>query len=254
MTERPPVPGIRVWQVLPDYRGTAVYHTLYLPVEWEAGRRYPVIVEYAGNGPYRSAYGDLCTGRVEDCTLGYGIGGGSKFIWACLPYISADGQQNQAQWWGDVAATVAYCKAAVTRICDDYGGDPGALFIAGFSRGAIACNYIGLHDEEIARLWRGFVAHSHYDGVRTWGYAGDDRRSSARRLARLRGRAQWVSHEGSVEETKRYLENVRAWGTFTFWALPYRNHTDAWVLRDIPARRALRRWIETLLDDSQCQR
>jgi hypothetical protein len=42
------------------------------------------------------------------------------------------------------------------------------VFIAGFSRGAIACNFIGLRDDEIASLWCGFVVHSHYEGVRDW--------------------------------------------------------------------------------------
>jgi hypothetical protein len=195
MTEGPPVPGERVRQAVAEYRRTQVYHVLYLPTDWRSGERYPVVVEYAGNGGYRNAFGDACTGRVEDCALGYGISGGAGFIWVCLPFISADRARNQLQWWGDVEATVDYCKAIVSNICNEYGGDPAALFLAGFSRGAIANNYIGLHDDEIARLWRGFLAHSHYDGVRAWGYPGDDRRSAARRLERLRGRAQFISHD-----------------------------------------------------------
>ncbi|MHC4200692.1 MAG: hypothetical protein ACYSU0_11930, partial [Planctomycetota bacterium] len=131
--------------------------------------------------------------------------------------------------------------------CRDYGGDPAAVLIAGFSRGAIACNFIGLHDDEIAGLWRGFIAHSHYDGVRKWRYPGSDRRSAAERLKRLRGRPQFVSHEGSVEATRKYLEGTRTDGAFTFLALPYRNHTDSWVLRDIPERKALREWVGRVL-------
>jgi hypothetical protein len=104
---------------MPEYQGRAVYHALYLPDGWEAGRRYLVVVEYAGNGGYRNAYGDGGTGRVEDCDPRYGTGAGAGSIWACLPCVSADGQRNQGQWWGDVVATVAYCKAAVTRICDE---------------------------------------------------------------------------------------------------------------------------------------
>jgi hypothetical protein len=248
MAQAPPAPGKRVKQTAARYLGTEVYHALYLPVDWQEGKRYPVIVEYAGNGPYRNAHGDVCSGRVEDCNLGYGISGGSGFIWVCLPYVSPDHTHNQLRWWGDVEATVDYCQAVVSTICREYGGDPSALLLAGFSRGAIACNYIGLHDDEIARLWLGFIAHSHYDGVRAWGYCEDDRRSAKRRLERLQGRPQFISHEGSVEETRRLLQESGANGAFTFQPLPYRNHTDAWVLCDIPERQALREWVRDVLD------
>jgi hypothetical protein len=248
MIEADPAPGRRVRQVIADYRDTRVYHALYLPRDWKpAGKHYSVLIEYAGNGPYSNQYGDTCTGRVKDCNLGYGLSGGQGFVWACLPYISENHQHNQRQWWGDIEATVEYCKAAVADICDTYHGDPSAVLLAGFSRGAIACNFIGLHDDEIAGLWRGFIAHSHYDGVRPWPYAGSDRPSAARRLERLRGRPQFISHEGSVQETQEYLQEVRADGAFTFQALPYRNHTDTWVLRDIPERNTLRVWVQNIL-------
>jgi hypothetical protein len=67
------------------------------------------------------------------------------------------------------------------------------------------------------------------------------------RLKRLRGRAQFISHEGSVRDTQTYLEQANANGRFTFRALPYRNHTDTWVLRDIPERQALREWVHQVL-------
>jgi hypothetical protein len=241
-----------VRQVAADYHSTDVYHALYLPVDWrprsERGQeRYPLIVEYAGNGPYSNAYGDTCTGRVEDCNLGYGMSNGAGCIWICLPYVSADGRRNQRQWWGNVDATVEYCLAVVPQVCRAYGGDPSAVLLAGFSRGAIACNYIGLRDDRIAGLWRAFVAHSHYDGVRTWPYEDSDRRSALERLRRLQGRAQFISHEGSVCKTQTYLEQTNLAGRFTFQAIPYRNHTDTWVLRDIRERQALREWVQHVL-------
>jgi hypothetical protein len=248
MIKADPAPGMRVRQVLAAYRDTRVHHTLYLPTDWKpAIKRYPVLIEYAGNGPYSNTYGDICTGRVEDCNLGYGLSGGRGLIWACLPYVSKSRQHNQLEWWGDVEATVSYCKFAVAEICDIYGGDSSAVLLAGFSRGAIACNFIGLHDDEIAALWKAFVAHSHYDGVRLWPYAGSDRRSALQRLERLQGRPQFISHEGSVQETKDYLQQVGADGAFAFQALPYRNHTDSWVLRDIPERNTLRVWVQNVL-------
>jgi len=249
VTEGLPGPGRRVKQVAPEYEGTDVYHVLYLPVDWQRGRRYPLIVEYPGNGPYRNEYGDTCTGKVEDCVLGYGASGGEGYLWVCLPFISRDRQRNQLEWWGDISATVDYCLRAVRRICEEYGGDPSALILAGFSRGAIACNFIGLHNEEISDLWRAFIAHSHYDGVRTWGYAGDDRVSALERLRRLRGRPQFISHEGSTAATREYLEQTGIQGCFTFVDIPFRNHTASWVLRDIPERARLRQWLREILGE-----
>ncbi|MCP4590316.1 MAG: FAD-dependent oxidoreductase, partial [bacterium] len=247
MTTDAPAPGRRVRQVVPQYDGTGVHHALYLPTDWEKGKKYPVIVEYAGNGGYRGRFGDVCTGKVEDCNLGYGISGGEGFIWVCLPYISKDHAHNELNWWGDLEATAAYCKTVVPGICREYGGDPAAVFLAGFSRGSIACNFLGLHDDEIARLWRGFICHSHYDGIKKWDYAESDRVSAAERLERLEGRPQFISQEGSVEETRRYLGEVYPGGPFTFLTPPYRNHTDTWVLRDIPERESLRQWIQNIL-------
>lgn len=65
----PPAPGKRVRQALPPYEHTDVHHTLYLPRDWQPGRKYPVLVEYPGNGPYRSPYGDYSSGDVEGCDL-----------------------------------------------------------------------------------------------------------------------------------------------------------------------------------------
>ncbi len=250
-TEGPPAPGRRVRQVAPEYAGTEVYHVLYLPTDWQPGGRYPVLVEYPGNGPYENRYGDRCTGKVEDCRLGYGISGGKRFIWVCLPFINRQEKKNQLQWWGDVEATVAYCKKTVRRLCEAYGGDPSALILTGFSRGAIACNYIGLHDDETAGLWRAFIPHSHYDGVRSWDYPGSDRASAVERLRRLKGRPVFISQEGTVEDIRRYLAGTGIQAPFTFQVLPYRNHSDDWVLRDIPERQRLRQWLDRVLKESR---
>jgi hypothetical protein len=239
----PPAPGRRVRQALASYAGTEVHHTLYLPTDWARGKRFPVIVEYAGNGSYSNKYGDVSDGTVEGSRLGYGASGGRGYIWVCAPYVSADRKRNQALWWGDVEATVGYCTGVVAEVCATYGGDPRAVFLAGFSRGSIGCNYLGLHDDAVAALWRGFICHSHYDGVRQWGYAESDRAAAAARLARLKGRPQFISQEGSTAATEAYLKEACPGGRFTFAPLPYRNHTDAWTLRDIPARAALRAWL-----------
>ena len=249
MVEGAPAAGKRVKQIAPEYKGTDVFHTLYLPTGWKPGAtgKYPVLVEYAGNGPYGNRYGDVSTGKVEGSNLGYGISGGKGFIWLCLPYVNSREKTNQRQWWGNLAATVEYCKKAVPRICRDYGGDPSRVILIGFSRGAIACNYIGLYDDGIAKLWRAFVPYSHYDGVRNWGYPGADRASALKRLKRLKGRPQFICMENSIDETKRYLESTGVKGDFTFTVTPFRNHNDRWAHRKSPQRRQLRKWVSRVL-------
>jgi hypothetical protein len=256
MTTGEPAPGRRVRATLPAFRSTDVHYSLYLPTDWKPGARYPVIVEYAGNGDYRNKYGDVCTGRVEDCSLGYGLSGGRGAIWICLPFVDPAKGINAVRWWGDVETTVAFCQEAVRTVCAEFGGDPSAVFLCGFSRGALACNFIGLHNDAIAQLWRGIFAASHYDGARMWEYAGSDRASARVRLDRLGRRPVFVSHEVygvepatyTILDTINYLAGTgRPLDNFRFQAVPLRNHTDRWVLYDIPARRHLRQWFKDAL-------
>jgi hypothetical protein len=247
VTAGPPHPGRTVRQVLPNFAATAVHHNLYLPADWEVKRKYPVLVEYPGNGPYTSPCGDFSSGEVDGCNLGYGISGGRGFIWVSLPFIATSGQQNQLWWWGDVQATIDYCRGAVSWVCDKFGGDRESVILCGFSRGAIACNFIGLHDDLIADMWLAFVASSHYDGVEKWDWEESDRISARKRLARLKGRASFIAQELSTENIQDYIRSSGVEDPFTFQTIHFRNHTDAWVLRDIPERRALRLWIEDVL-------
>jgi acetyl esterase/lipase len=245
-----PAPGKRVRQTTSGWEGTEVHHTLYLPRDWKAGAKHPVIVEYAGNGGYKNKFGDVSEGTVEGSNLGYGLSGGQKFIWVCMPYIETKNgrKQNAALWWGDVEETKRYCLATVSDVCAKHGGDSSRVVLAGFSRGSIGCNFIGLHDDEISKLWRAFICHSHYDGVReSWPYAGADRASALVRLKRLQGRPQWISHEGGAEATKDYLEQTGVKGDFTFVTMPFRNHSDQWALRDIPERKQAREWLARVI-------
>ena len=239
-----PVPGKRVCQAWPEFLGTQIHHTLYLPVDWRPDRRFPVIVEFAGNGDYRGSLGDVCDGSVEGCNLGYGISGGRGFIWICMPFVDPVQKRNAISWWGDADATVAYCRSTLGRVCEQFGGDPGVVLLTGFSRGAIACNYIGLRNDDIAPLWTAIFAHSHYDGVTVdWPYADADRVSAKARLRRLGRRPVLISHELSVEPTRRYLEESGCDAPISYLPLSFPNHTDAWVLRDIPERAELRAWV-----------
>ena len=146
MTDERPAAGKRVRQVAPEYEGTEVYHSLYLPVDWKPGGKYPVIVEYTGN-KFPPGKG---SGEVKHANLGYGMSGGQRFIWVAMPYVEKGGTMNAVTWWGDKQATVEYCKVNLPRICEQFGGDLENVFICGFSRGAIGASYIGLADDEIA--------------------------------------------------------------------------------------------------------
>jgi len=250
MLEGEPAPGRRVKQTTLGWDGSAVHHALYLPRDWKPGGRYPVIVEYAGNGNYKNAFGDVSRGTVDGSNLGYGLSGGEGFLWVCMPYVrvAAGRKENAITWWGDVEETKRYCRKTVAMVCDTYGGDPKKVVLAGFSRGAIGCNYLGLHDDEIAGLWRAFFTFSHYDGERTtWGYEGADRVSALERLKRLNGRSQFISMEKSVDDLRKYVEGTGVTGNFTFQSIRFRNHSDQWVLRDIPERKAAREWLKSAI-------
>ncbi len=264
-----PAAGRRVAVTPPEYAGAEVHHSLWLPADWdpawrEAQRRWPVIVEYTGN--LSPAHGS--TGRVQDAGLGYGLSAG-RFIWVVLPYVAVDGMRNEVTWWGDVAATVAYAKRNVPRVCAEFGGDPGKVLVCGFSRGAIGVNFIGLHDDEIAGLWCGFVSHDHYDGVQewrgtSWGSPLETyRRGAAERLARLRGRPTLICDGGSTQRTKAWLAASNAApATVTcldvrigeiFPRLPceplpgmvvVNGHTDRWPLVESTDTATARAWVE----------
>ncbi len=254
LTAGAPAPGARVKHYLPEFKGTQLYHVLYLPADWKPGARYPVIVEYAGNGGYTNKYGDISTGLPEGSKLGYGISGGTNFIWLCLPFVNAQEKKVAPNWWGDVEATIAYCKQAVRRVCSDFGGDPQSVILCGFSRGAIACGYIGLHDDEIAALWRAFILYSHYDGVSRWSYPASDAAAAVARMQRLKGRPTFVCQEGSVEATKKFVGASGVQAPFTFQPVPFRNHNDAWTLRPSPTRAALRAWLQDVLHPAAAQK
>ena len=252
-----PAAGLRVKQTHPDYTDTDVHHVLYLPEDWKPDRSFPVLVELAGNGPYRNRFGDVSTGRVEGSKMGYGISGGRGFLWLCLPYLDGAATSNVTSWWGtkpdyNPTPTVTYCLKTVRWVCERYGGDPERVVLCGFSRGAIACNFIGLHNDEIATLWRAFVPYSHYDGVKTgWPYPGKDRASALVRLKRLRGRPQFICGEGTnTSGTEAYLRETGVEGAFTFRGTGFRNHDDAWLLRPSPVRQELRRWLSEVLAEA----
>jgi hypothetical protein len=260
-----PRAGHRVSVTPPEYESTQVHHTIYLPKNWAASNtgeiKYPVIVEYTGNQWPQSG----STGRVEDASLGYGISGG-RFIWVTLPMIDVDGKQNARRWWGDVDATLAYATKNIPRICDEFGGDPDAVILCGFSRGAIATSFLGLHNDEIAKLWCGFVSHDHFDGQQAWkgtrwGYPlAAYRKDAVNRLRRLNKRPFLVCQSPDTKKVREYLEAHISIDSFTFVdadqesifrvfpnPVAMHSHNDRWLLVDSPARRHVWRWIDELV-------
>ena len=259
LSDGKPAAGRRVKQTLPRWQDSKVYHVLYLPTDWKPDKKLPIIIELAGNGPYKNRFGDVSTGHPEGSKMGYGISDGEGFIWACLPYLNNAGTANVTKWWGnapkyDAGPTVAYCKNAVPWICKKYVGDPKRVVLCGFSRGAIACNFIGLYDDKIAKLWRAMIPYSHYDGVNErWGYPDSDRQSALTRLRCLGDRPQFICQEGAtgrtnLDSTRKYLEDTGIKGRFTFQQTGFRNHNAAWLLRPTSARRTLRTWLKKSLE------
>ena len=272
-----PVPGKRALQALPQYEESDVRHALYLPTDWEQGKTYPVLVEYTGNN------GTVKGGKA---CQGYGISGGKGFLWLCLPYVSEDGENDMDWWWGDPDRTAAYAKTALTSVCKKWGGDPNAVILTGYSRGAIACNYIGLRNDDIAELWLGMVPASHYDN-RRWGMSPDEFQRGPQRLNRLGDTPQYVCGEHHLatrhtdskllkmvhdrkiddfETAKRELnlipmtqqEGIREFikknhseANITYADFPWVNHTGDWILRDTQERRKLRVWVQDLLAETK---
>ena len=240
LSEGPPAAGKRV------RHGLSV---LYLPTDWKADKKWPVIVELAGNGGYTNKFGDVSTGLPEGSNLGYGLSAGHGFIWLCVPYLNAKGDEVAIKWWGDAPTydaqpTLKHLRETVKSVCRDFSGDESKVVLCGFSRGAIACGYLGLHDDETAKLWCGLLAYSHYDGVKKWPYPGSDRESALVRLKRLGNRPQFICGEGSnAQETEQYLRPLLSNADLTFLSTGFRNHNDAWTLRPSPARDKAREWL-----------
>ena len=260
LTEQGPQPGKRATVIASEYAGTKVRHLIALPDDWTPdwkarGKSWPIIAEYTGN--YFPTSGS--TGEVEGAALGYGVARG-RAIWVVLPYVAKDHQKNEITWWGDIAATVGYAKTNIPRICAQFGGDPKKVVLCGFSRGAIGVSFLGLHDDEVAKLWCGLWAHDHFDGMLEWkGHAWGSplaryREEASVRLRRLAGRPLLVSQAGA--ETKKFITSVAPSGvTYLtvdmgahFGAFPNElakhPHNDRWPLRAGDATTIARGWFE----------
>jgi hypothetical protein len=235
----PPAAGKRVryrpaLETSPD-----IYCILYLPEDWKPDGTYPVIAEYPGNIFFvRDCYSP---GLPEQCAIGYGMTQGKGAIWVSLPFI--DGQQDAIaeDGWGNPDDTAAYCREVIEDVCAKFGGDPENLVLTGFSRGAIACGYIGLRNETIARLWKGMHLCQHYDGD---GWKGATMHDAVERARRFRGIAVFNTDNPEIK-MQPLTEAMGAPVTFARSGLGA--HSTAMFLDSRPSTLQLRSWFADLV-------
>lgn len=258
VTDEPPGAGKRVRQVAPEYAGTNVYHTLYLPSDWMPGGKYPVIVEYAPN------YTGSFAGTVEDTHLGFYQSGGTGYIWITMPLIdyTTNPASNAVTWWGDgstcdptgEALSAAYTRTNLIQVLEDYGGDPTSVFVTGFSRGAIAAGYIALRNPAMADIWAGFLPHSHHDGGMFTPDPGNVR------LSRIAGRPSFITYGDSMLDdgaanSQDAADRLASLGfPVESHELAGAGHTDEWILNgagpsSLAVRQNLRDWLAQVIAD-----
>lgn len=253
MAEGEPAPGRRVRYQLRRDLGNGIYSALYLPPEWEPGKRYPVIVEYPGN-IFFNAKACWSTGRPEQCQMGYGITAGTGAIWISLPFVDREKGTIAEAGFGSREGddTAAYAIEMLEEICASWGGDRENLILSGFSRGAIACGYIGLRNDEIARLWKGIVACQHYDGS-NWRQSRME--DAIRRAPRFRGQAIFqVDNSGMTANYEQLTGHTNAAVEWTWVSSGLGAHATAMFLDDRPSTRQLRQWFRELVGTAGAER
>jgi hypothetical protein len=235
----PPAPGRRVRYRLDGDEDTGIYSVLHLPVDWKPGDTFPVIVEYPGNIFFTPAC--YSTGLPDQCVIGYGITKGKGAICVCLPFVDRKTGTITENSWGNADDTADYAVSMVNEICAKFGGDRKNVLLTGFSRGALACGYIGLRNERIASLWKGFHACQHYDGD---GWHGATMESALERAKRFKGKA--VFHTDNSTEKFQPLMDVMKTGT-TYVRSGLGAHACAMFLDDRPSTQQLRKWFADLI-------
>lgn len=237
-----PAPGKRVRFRLPgDPR--PIYCILNLPTDWKAGTKFPVIVEYPGNIFFSPAC--YSSGLPEQCVIGYGITRGQGAICVGMPFIDRTAGHIAETGWGNADDTADYVLRMVETVCNEFGGDRQNVVLTGFSRGALACGYIGLRNDRVAALWKGFHACQHYDGD---GWNGATLPGALERAARFRGQGVFQT-DNSEEKFKPVMD---AMNTPVVWAKSGLHfHSTAMFLDDRPSTRQLREWFWKLTQAPQ---
>jgi len=236
MEDADPAPGHRVRFHLEGEQPRNVYCALYLPTDWKPDGRYPVIAEYPGNIFFApSCYS---TGMPEQCAIGYGMTKGRGAIWVSLPFVK-DGAVAE-NGFGDGDATADYALRVLDAISGQFCGEPNNAVITGFSRGAMACWYIGLRNERIAPVWRAFHAVQGYDGG---GWGGSTRPAAVERCMRI-GSREFFLTDNPKEEPSRMLAEAHVKTIAVRSGLGA--HGTAMFLDDRPSTLQLRAWFATV--------
>ena len=234
-----PFPGHRVRYRLVDEAQPSIYGVLQLPQEWKEGDRYPVIVEYPGNIFFTA--GCYSTGLPDQCVIGYGMTRGKRAICIGLPFIDRRTGAIAEHGWGNADETADYAMHFIEEVCQKFGGDRSNLVLTGFSRGAIACGYIGLRNDRIASLWKGFHACQHYDGD---GWNGATMEGAMERAQRFVGRSVFQT-DNSEATFQPLMEAMNTQAIFVRSGLGA--HATAMFLDDRPSTLQLRAWFDDLV-------
>lgn len=242
VSDGPPSPGRRVRYQLPTDQGTGISCILYLPEDWKPDVRQPVIVEYPGNIFFTS--GCYSTGLPDQCVIGYGMTKGRGAIWLSLPFIDRQSASIAENGWGNPDDTAEYAFRMVDEVCGKFGGDRRNVVLTGFSRGALACGFIGLRNERIAALWKGFHACQHYDGD---GWNGAILEGALERARRFHGQAVFQT-DNSEPFFRPVMTAMNTRVTFVQSGLGA--HACAMFLDDRPSTLELRRWFADLVRNS----
>ncbi len=231
----PPAAGRRVRHQMPEDIGTGIDCLIYLPRDWEPGHAYPLVIEYPGNIFFTpNCYS---TGLPDQCAIGYGMTRGAGAIWVSLPFIDRAAGAIAENGWGNPDDTADYAVRVVEHVCKSFGGDRRNVVLTGFSRGAIACGFIGLRDDRIAPLWKAFHLCQHFDGD---GWGGASTEGAIGRAGRFRGMS--VFHTDNSEEKVRSVTEAMNVPT-TFVQSGLGAHSTAMFLDDRESTEALRRWF-----------
>jgi hypothetical protein len=178
--------------------------------------------------------------------MGYGISSGKGVIWVSLPFVDRKTGGIAENAFGSRAGTdtIAHAQATMDDICANWGGDHDQLFICGFSRGSIACGYIGLANDEIAALWKGIIGCQHYDGSR-WNQS--NIAGAVARAPRFRGRAIFQV-DNSEERYSSVQEATLPEVEWTWRKSGLGYHATAMFLDDRPLMIEIRQWFQDLLN------
>ncbi len=239
VTEDEPAPGRRVRYHLAGDPAGGPYAVLHLPEDWRPGAVLPLIVEYPGNIFF--VPGCYSTGLPDQCVIGAGIARGRGAICLALPFVDRSAGVIAEGGWGVPDDTASYAVAMVEQVCREFGADRANIILTGFSRGALACGFIGLRNDRIAALWKGFHACQHYDGD---GWNGATEAGALERAQRFRGRAVFQT-DNPRAKFQTVMDAMRVPVTWADSGL--RAHATAMFLDERPSTEQLRRWFRELV-------